>query len=54
MAESVTVYENPHFGGRSKTLGVGQYRFFTPADFNDLISSIKVSPGLRNALRKRR
>jgi len=46
MAESVTVYENPHFGGRSKTLGVGQYRFFTPADFNDVISSIKVSPGL--------
>jgi hypothetical protein len=46
MAESVTVYENPHFGGRSKTLGVGQYRFFTPEDFNDVISSIKVPPGL--------
>ena len=42
----IIVYENVNFGGRSKVLGVGAYRFFTPADFNDVISSIKVPAGL--------
>ena len=46
MAGSIIVYENVNFGGRSKVLGVGAYRFFTPADFNDVISSIKVPAGL--------
>jgi len=46
MAASVTIYEDPQFAGRSKALDVGEYRFFTPADFNDVVSSIKVPAGL--------
>jgi hypothetical protein len=42
----ITVYENVNFGGRSKLLGIGTYRFFTPVDFNDVISSIKIPAGL--------
>jgi hypothetical protein len=44
----VTLFENPNFGGRSVSLGVGQRRFFTPAtpDFNDVASSIRVPAGL--------
>jgi hypothetical protein len=42
----ITIYENPNFSGQSKTLGVGGYRFFTPEDFNDVISSIRVPVGL--------
>jgi hypothetical protein len=41
----VTIYENPNFSGRSRTLGVGGYRFFTPEDFNDVVSSISVPAG---------
>jgi len=40
---SVVLYENPNFGGRSKTLIVGPN---TLSDFNGLTSSIKVPPGL--------
>jgi hypothetical protein len=46
MADVVTIFENPNFSGRSKTLSEGEYRFFTPADFNDVISSIRVPEGL--------
>jgi len=41
----VTLYEDANFGGRSKLLTLGQYRFFTPEEFNDVVSSIKVPPG---------
>jgi hypothetical protein len=40
---SVVVYENPDFGGRSKILAVGNN---TLSDFEGLVSSIKVPPGL--------
>src|SRR5947208_1236145 len=43
---SITVYENINYGGRSKQFAIGSYRLFTPADFNDVISSIKVPDGL--------
>ena len=41
--QGVTVYENSNFGGRSKTLGIGNYKL---SDFNDIVSSIKVPQGL--------
>lgn len=40
---NVVIYENPNFGGRSRTLGVGGYVL---SDFNDVASSIKVPTGL--------
>jgi hypothetical protein len=43
---NITVYENVNFAGRSKAFPIGTYRLFTPADFNDVISSIKVPAGL--------
>lgn len=42
----VTIFEDANFGGRSKALAVGGYRFFTPDDFNDVVSSIRVPAGL--------
>lgn len=41
--QSVVIYEDPNFGGRSLTLGVGGYIF---TDFNHVASSIQVPPGL--------
>ena len=41
MANVVTIYEDANFGGGSKTLAPGGYRFFMPEDFNDVVSSIK-------------
>src|SRR5262245_49680960 len=46
MSDSVTVFTRRNFTGRSRTLGIGGHRFFTPDDFNDVIVSIKVSAGL--------
>ena len=43
VASSVVIYENPNFGGRSQTLGVGEHRL---SDFNDIASSIRVPAGL--------
>ncbi|MEA2663141.1 MAG: phospholipase [Candidatus Eremiobacteraeota bacterium] len=43
---AVTVFADPNFAGRSRTLDIGQYRFRTPDDFNDVISSIRVPAGL--------
>ena len=43
---SVTIYEHANFEGRSKTLGVGEYRLFDFNDMNDRISSMKVPKGL--------
>ena len=43
LAQSVVIYEDPNFGGRSQTLGVGQHRL---SDFNAIASSIKVPAGL--------
>lgn len=45
MAE-VTIFEHANFKGRSRTLGIGQYRLFDENDMNDLTSSLKVPPGL--------
>lgn len=42
----VVLYEHPNFGGLSRTLGIGKYRFISPADFNDVASSIKIDNGL--------
>jgi hypothetical protein len=39
----VILYEDVNFGGRSKELGIGQYRL---DDFNDIASSIKIPEGL--------
>ena len=38
----ITLFEEPNFGGRSRVLDIGQRRFFTPDDFNDVASSIQV------------
>src|SRR3954469_4976577 len=46
LDQSVTLYESPGFTGRSVTLGVGQHRFFTPDDFNDVATSISVANGM--------
>jgi hypothetical protein len=45
-ASQVSLFKNPNFGGRSVSLGVGQHRFHTPDDFNDVASSIRVPAGL--------
>ena len=46
LTDAVTIYEDANFGGRSKMLGPGGYRFFTPEDLNDVISSVRVPAGL--------
>lgn len=43
VATSIVIYENPNFGGRSQTLGVGGHKL---SDFNDIASSIRVPAGL--------
>jgi hypothetical protein len=43
VTSSVVIYENPNFGGRSQTLGVGGHIL---SDFNDIASSIRVPAGL--------
>ena len=42
-AQSVVIYENPNFGGRSQTLDVGGHIL---SDFNDIASSIRIPTGL--------
>jgi hypothetical protein len=46
---TVTLYENPGFTGRSVTLDIGQHRFFTTEDFNDVAASIQIPPGSRRS-----
>lgn len=46
QSAQVIIYEHSNFSGTSKSFGVGTYRFTTPADFNDIVSSIKVPAGL--------
>ena len=43
---AVILYENGNFAGQSKSFVAGTYRFFTPADLNDIVSSIKVPAGM--------
>src|SRR6266700_3791202 len=43
FAQSVVIYENPNFGGRSQTLGLGGAIL---PDFQGIASSIRVSTGL--------
>lgn len=52
--QSVVIYENANFTGRAKSLGVGEHRLFQqtvntrvgdPANFDNIVSSIKVPPG---------
>jgi len=43
--QSVVIYDNPNFEGRSRSFGIGNHRLF-PEKFNDLTSSIKVPAGL--------
>ena len=43
---SVVIYEDPNFQGRSRSFGIGKYRLFTAEDFNDLTSSITVPEAL--------
>jgi len=42
-SQRVAIFEDPNFGGRSKTLGIGDHRL---SDFNDVASSIRVPAGL--------
>jgi hypothetical protein len=44
--QTVVLYDQPNFAGQSKSFGVGDYRFTSPADFNDIASSIKVPAGM--------
>ncbi len=46
MDQKVVLYEHSNFSGQSKSFGIGDYRFYGPADFNDMASSIKVPNGL--------
>ncbi len=46
IAPQVVLYEQANFSGQTKSFGVGNYRFYGPADFNDLASSMKVPNGL--------
>ena len=41
--QKVVLYENPNFGGRQKSYGIGTHSI---VDFNDVASSIKVPAGL--------
>lgn len=47
--KNITVYEHCYYQGRSLELGVGtyDYNFINARGFNDIISSIKVPPGLK-------
>lgn len=45
-SQEVTLYDDSGFGGRSRSFGLGSHRLFSPADFNDLASSIKVPADL--------
>lgn len=44
-APQVILYEQGKYGGQSKAFGPGSYRFNTPADFNDLASSLRIPKG---------
>jgi hypothetical protein len=44
--QTVVIYENPNFQGRSMTFGIGRHRLFNTEDFNDVAASIKVPKGL--------
>jgi hypothetical protein len=43
LGHTVTLYEDPGFGGRSLTLEVGEHRL--PDDFNDVTASVQIAPG---------
>jgi hypothetical protein len=45
FAQSVTIFENPRFGGKSKTLPVGKYLVEKATDFEGM-SSVKIPAGL--------
>jgi hypothetical protein len=45
-SQSVILYDNPNFEGRSKSFGVGKHTLSPAVGFNDLASSIRVSAGL--------
>eukprot|EP00775_Hariotina_reticulata_P007851 gene7851-8048_t len=47
----VTVYEHANYAGRAGVAGVGDYRAL-PAEFNDMITSIRVPAGLKITLRE--
>lgn len=42
-SQSVVIFENPNFGGRAKTVGVGEHRLL---DFDRVASSVRVPTGL--------
>jgi hypothetical protein len=44
--QKVVLFEAPDFAGRSLSLDIGEHRFFSPEDFNDVASSIRVPAGL--------
>ena len=44
--QEVSLFDSVGFAGRSRALSLGQYRFWTPDDFNDVTSSIRVPQGL--------
>lgn len=46
QGSKIMLYEHASFSGQSKSFGVGTYRFYGSADFNDLGSSIKIPSGL--------
>jgi len=42
----IVLYDLPGYGGTHKSFGAGSYRFSSPADLNDVASSVKVPPGM--------
>jgi hypothetical protein len=46
LTQSVTLYENTNFTGRSKSLSPGSYRLNSAADVSDVVASIKVPAGV--------
>lgn len=50
-SEGVTVYEQPNFGGKSRTFGVGSHDI-TSTELNDIINSLKIPNGYKVTLYK--
>lgn len=44
--QAVTIYEHGNYGGRMKSLVAGTYRFYSAADMNDMVSSLRVPAGM--------
>lgn len=51
VSDAITVYESINYTGKSRTFGVGVHDI-SQTEFNDIISSLKVTPGYKVTLYK--